>query len=100
MGIMSGTFDEYNPTYDGNDPLEELIHFTTMIMDSPINFRKNSEYNERTFTKYVVCCCYDLRGFSAFCVEEPEKAKEIILQQFRRLENISENDLEDAKTFI
>ncbi|MEK6827767.1 MAG: pitrilysin family protein [Nanoarchaeota archaeon] len=29
-----------------------------------------------------------------------EKAKEIILQQFRRLENINGNDLEDAKTFI
>ena len=29
-----------------------------------------------------------------------EKAKDIILQQFRRLERISENDLEEAKTYI
>src|SRR3989344_3832091 len=29
-----------------------------------------------------------------------EKAKEIILQQFRRLEKINEKDLEEAKTFI
>ena len=29
-----------------------------------------------------------------------EKAKEIILQQFRRLEKISKNDLEEAKTYI
>ncbi len=29
-----------------------------------------------------------------------EKAKEIILQQFLRLESLSENDLEEAKTFI
>lgn len=29
-----------------------------------------------------------------------EKAKEIMLQQFRRLEKLSENDFEDAKTYI
>ena len=29
-----------------------------------------------------------------------EKAKEIILQQFRRLDNINKKDLEEAKTFI
>ena len=51
-----------------------------------------SDENESDYGMFAVYVGLDKKNI--------EKAKEIILQQFRRLEKINEKDLEEAKTFI